>query len=144
MPTSGYLQSEQSALKAVDGERDRMEASSESRWYAVHTRARHEKVVAEELSQRDIESFLPLRETTSQWKDRLKQVQRPLFPGYLFARFPARKRRVDVLRLRSVVRIVGFNGEPQPIPDEQIQTAKTLVFSTLPYVGSTASDFLQS
>ena len=110
-----------------------MEPGSEARWYAVYTRSRHEKVVAEELVQREIESFLPFREVVSQWKDRRKSVQFPLFPGYLFARFPVRERRIDVLKVPSVVRIIGFNGEPLPIPDEQIQTVKTLVFSTLPY-----------
>lgn len=110
-----------------------MEPGSEPRWYALYTRSRHEKVVAEELVQREIESFLPFREVVSQWKDRRKSVQFPLFPGYLFARFPLRERRLDILKLSSVVRIIGFNGEPLPIPDEQVQAVKTLVFSTLPF-----------
>ena len=110
-----------------------MEPGSEARWYAVYTRSRHEKVVAEELVQREIESFLPFREAVSQWKDRRKSVQFPLFPGYLFARFPVRERRLDILKVPSVVRIIGFHGEPLPIPDEQIQAVKTLVFSTLPF-----------
>jgi transcription antitermination factor NusG len=54
------------------------------RWYAVYTKARHEKTAAELLWQKDIESFLPLREVLSRWKDRRKMVQFPLFPGYLF------------------------------------------------------------
>ncbi len=110
-----------------------MESGSEARWYAIYTRSRHEKVVAEELWQREIESFLPFREVVSQWKDRRKSVQFPLFPGYLFARFPLVERRLDILKLPSVVRIIGFNGEPLPIPDEQVQAVKTLVFSTLPF-----------
>ena len=110
-----------------------MESGSEARWYAIYTCSRHEKVVAEELWQREIESFLPFREVVSQWKDRRKSVQFPLFPGYLFARFPLVERRLDILKLPSVVRIIGFNGEPLPIPDEQVQAVKTLGFSTLPF-----------
>ena len=110
-----------------------MEPGSEARWYAVYTRSRHEKAVAEELWQREIESFLPFREVVSQWKDRRKSVQFPLFPGYLFAHFSVRERRLHILKVPSVVRIIGFNNEPLPIPDEQIQAVKTLVFSTLPY-----------
>lgn len=110
------------------------------KWYAVYTRSRHEKVVAEELWRKQIESFLPLREVVSQWKDRRKRVQLPLFPGYLFAHVPIRENRLDILKVESVVRIVGFNNQPTPIPDEQIQGVKTLVFSTLefdpyPYMG---------
>lgn len=101
------------------------------RWYAVYTRSRHEKVVAEELWKKQIEVFLPLHDKVSQWKDRKKTIQLPLFPGYLFVHAPLRDRRLDVLKVDSVVRIIGFNNEPVAIPDEQIQAVKTLVFSTL-------------
>ena len=51
------------------------------RWYALYTRPRHEKAVAEQLTRHQIEAFLPLREVLSRWKDRKKLVQLPLFPG---------------------------------------------------------------
>jgi transcription termination/antitermination protein NusG len=102
-------------------------------WYAIATRSRHEKAVAEQLWQKEIECFLPLREVLSQWKDRRKKVQLPLFPGYLFVHVPMKLRRLDILKVPSVVRIIGFNGEPASIPDTQIQSVKKLVFSTLLY-----------
>ena len=101
-------------------------------WYAVYTRARHEKVVAEELWLRQIESFLPLQERLSTWKDRRKLVQFPLFPGYLFVRTEMQSRGLDVLRVPSVVRIIGFNGVPEPIPAAQIKAVKNLVFNEMP------------
>ena len=104
----------------------------EVKWYAVTTRSRHEKVVAEQLWQKEIECFLPLREVLSRWKDRRKKVQLPLFPGYLFVHVPILERRLDILKVPSVVRIVGFNGEPASIPEVQLQALKRLVFSTLP------------
>ena len=107
--------------------------SSETHWYAVTTRSRHEKVVAEQLWQKEIECFLPLCEVISKWKDRRKKVQLPLFPGYLFVHVPIKERRLDILKVPSVVRIIGFEGEPVAIPEVQVQTVKRLVFSTLPY-----------
>ena len=101
-------------------------------WYAVTTRSRHEKVVAEQLWQKQIECFLPLRQVISKWKDRKKKVQFPLFPGYLFVHVPIQERRLDILKVPSVVRIVGCEGEPVVIPEMQIQAVKRLVFSTLP------------
>ena len=101
-------------------------------WYAVYTRARHEKVVAEELWLRQIESFLPLQERLSTWKDRRKLVQFPLFPGYLFVRTEMQSRRVDILRVPSIVRIIGLNGVPEPIPAAQIKAVKCLVFNEIP------------
>lgn len=102
-------------------------------WYAVYTRNRHEKVVAEQLSQKRIECFLPLRESVSHWKDRRKTIQRPLFPGYLFVRARMQECRLDILKVPSVAQIIGFNGCPAAIPEEQINAVKRLVFSTLPY-----------
>ncbi|MBI2159322.1 MAG: hypothetical protein HYU25_02840, partial [Candidatus Rokubacteria bacterium] len=58
------------------------------RWYVLRTRSRHEKVVRDQLVERNIEAFLPLYERWSRWKDRRKKIAFPLFPGYCFARFP--------------------------------------------------------
>ena len=102
-------------------------------WYAVYTKSRHEKVVAEELWHKVIEVFLPLRSVISRWKDRRKEVQFPLFPGYLFVNVPIRERRLDILKVPSVVRIVGYENKPIPIPSDQISAVRTLVFSELPY-----------
>ena len=46
---------------------------------------------------------------------------------------PIQERRVDILKVSSVVRIIEFNGEPVAIPEVQVQAVKKLVFSTLPY-----------
>ncbi len=100
----------------------------EQAWYAVHTRSRHEKVVAEELCKREIECFLPLAERFSKWKDRRKLVQFPLFPGYLFVLVSMRQRRLDIIKVPSVVRIVGFGNNPEPISKSPIQAVKELVF----------------
>lgn len=62
----------------------------EVNWYAVTTRSRHEKAVAEQLWQKEIECFLPLREVISKWKDRRKKVQFPLFPGHCQVNDPDR------------------------------------------------------
>ena len=106
-------------------------SSSERHWYAVSTRSRHEKVVAEQLWQKQIECFLPLREVLSKWKDRRKKVQFPLFPGYLFVHVKIQERRLDILKVPSVVRIITIEREPAAIPDMQIEALKRLVFSTV-------------
>ncbi|MFZ0996746.1 MAG: transcription termination/antitermination NusG family protein, partial [Candidatus Sulfotelmatobacter sp.] len=55
-------------------------------WYAIRTRSRHEKIVADQLERQSIESFLPLVKSTRKWSDRKKEVELPLFSGYSFAR----------------------------------------------------------
>jgi len=105
------------------------------RWYAVHTRARHEKVVATQLSGRGVETYLPLVEEIHRWSDRRKRVQVPLFPGYTFIHARGSAETVAaVTAVESVVRIVGTHPAGTPIPDEQIQTVHRLVSQNIPCV----------
>ena len=53
-------------------------------WYAIRTRSRHEKIVADQLEKQSIEGFLPLVKRTRKWSDRTKEVELPLFSGYTF------------------------------------------------------------
>ena len=92
----------------------------EARWYAAHTRANHEKRVAEQLQHRDVECFLPLYKSVRRWKDRRVLLQLPLFPGYVFVRLPL-KERLRVLEVRGVACLVGFNSHPIPIPAREIE-----------------------
>lgn len=102
------------------------------RWYAIRTRSRHEKHVREQLTRKGIEHLLPTVTRLSQWKDRKKEIEVPLFAGYCFARFPWRDR-LPVLQIPGVVNVVGGSTRPEPVPDEQIESLKTLMNSTLPY-----------
>ena len=89
--------------------------SQSSQWYAVYTCARNEKRVAEQLSLRSVEHFLPVYSAIRHWTDRSKELQLPLFRGYLFVRIALRDR-LQVLEIPSVARLVGFNGAPAPCP----------------------------
>jgi transcriptional antiterminator NusG len=109
------------------------DAALDPRWYAVRTRARHEKKVHAQFADRPgIDAFLPLRERRSRWKDRIKRVQEPLFPGYCFARF-RHPDRLRVLKAVGVVGLVGSGGEPEPIPDREIEAIRTLAGSRLSF-----------
>jgi transcription antitermination factor NusG len=96
---------------------------SEPHWYAVYTLSNHEKCVQGQLEQRSVESFLPLYETLRRWKDRKVRLQLPLFPGYLFVRIPLCDR-LRVLQIPSVVRLVGFNGTPVALPEEEMRALR--------------------
>ncbi len=102
-------------------------------WYAIRTRSRAEKRVREQLEGcPGVEVFLPLWDRWSRWKDRNKKVQFPLFPGYCFARFPYADR-LRILKTFGVVNLVGMKGQPEPIPESEIDAVRTLVQSTLRY-----------
>lgn len=95
----------------------------EPRWYAAYTRAQHEKRVAQQLEQRAVENFLPVYEAVHRWKDRRMRLQLPLFPGYLFVRLALRDR-LQVLQVPGVVRLVGFNGAPVALAEEEVESLR--------------------
>jgi len=111
-----------------------LEATETERWYALQTKARHEKVVKERLEKRGVETFLPTTTEIHRWSDRKKNVEVPLFSCYLFARLAATKMdRLRILCVEGVFRFVGQGHEGLPIPDEQIEAVRSLVVSQLAY-----------
>lgn len=98
-------------------------AVEEARWYATYTCANHEKTVTRQMALRGIESFLPLYNKISRWKDRRVAVQLPLFSGYVFVRM-ALKDKLNVLQIPGVVRLVGFNGVPAPLSDKEMESMR--------------------
>ena len=107
------------------------ESVEQSFWYAIQTRSRHEKVVRDQLAAKSITHLLPLWRKRSIWKDRVKHVEVPLFSGYLFGYF-ALQDKVAVLETVGVARLVGINGKPMPIPEEQIVAVRTMMEHRLP------------
>jgi transcription termination/antitermination protein NusG len=107
----------------------------ELRWYAVAVFARQERAARAALVDRGFEILLPVRDERRLYSDRIKQVQRPLFPGYLFARCCLdAARRVEMLKVRQVYDLVGRSPGGQrlaePIPDTEIDSLRKLTAST--------------
>jgi len=95
----------------------------EERWYAAQTCANHEKRVQEQLRQRTVEAYLPLYPSVRRWKDRRVRLEMPLFPGYVFVHLALRDR-LQVLQTPSVVRLVGFGGQPAALPEQEIDALR--------------------
>lgn len=96
----------------------------ESNWYALYTCPRHEKRVAEEAERRSISCFLPLYRSVRRWKDRRKELELALFPGYVFVQM-ALENKLRVLELPGAVRLVSFNGRPAAVPADEIETLQS-------------------
>lgn len=97
-------------------------------WYAVNTRPRYEKKVADALKIRGVNVFLPLFAEKHRWSDRRKIVHIPLFAGYIFVRLDsALESRIPVLRTPGVMGFVGVRGAGVPIPEDQIEAVQTLL-----------------
>jgi transcription elongation factor/antiterminator RfaH len=98
-------------------------------WYAVQTRARNEKVVAERLQEQGLSTFLPLVTEIRRWSDRKKKIELPLFSCYVFVRLVINnsQERMSVNRTNGVFGFVSMRGKAIPIPEEQIDALRTVV-----------------
>ena len=96
------------------------------RWFAIRTAPRWEVRASSELSQRGLETYLPLCRVKRRWSDRTKIIDQPLFPGYLFGRFQTADR-ILVLQAPGVKQILGTGNTPTPISQAEIDNLKALV-----------------
>jgi transcription antitermination factor NusG len=111
------------------------EASTQSRtkngglpWFAVHVRTRHETAIASFLEAKGYEQFVPLYKFKKRWSDRIKVLEAPLFPGYLFCRFDPQFR-LPILKTPGVIQIIGYNRIPTPIDETEISAIQTVIES---------------
>jgi transcription antitermination factor NusG len=103
----------------------------DTEWFAVYTRHQHEKVIADLLSMKGFEIFLPLYRVVHLWKDRKKQLNLPLFPCYLFVKADL-KRRLEIVTTPGVCCLVGASGQPSAIPASEIDPLQKAISGRLP------------
>jgi transcription antitermination factor NusG len=100
----------------------------ESPWYAIYTRHQHEKTVAQILTGKGFNTFLPLYATTHNWKDRTKALTLPLFPCYVFLKGGI-ERRLQIITTPGIYGLVSSAGQPAAIPDVEIEAIRRVVES---------------
>ena len=96
-------------------------------WFAIRVRYQAEKVVLAALLSKGHEAFLPLHTVQRKWADRVKSVDAPLFPGYVFCRFGADRWDVPVITTPGVIGIVRTGSVPAPIPQAEIESIQTVL-----------------
>jgi transcription antitermination factor NusG len=97
-------------------------------WYALHVRRRFEKVVAGMLRNKGYEGFLPVYRRERRWSDRIKQIELPLFPGYVFCKFDL-STRLQILTIPGVNAVVGFGKKIMPIDESELEAVRNLLKS---------------
>lgn len=97
-------------------------------WFALQVRRRYENTVATLLRGKGYEPLLPLYKSRRRWSDRIKELELPLFPGYLFCRFNPLQR-LPLLITPGVVQVVGVGKTPVPIDEAEMAAIETAVRS---------------
>jgi transcription antitermination factor NusG len=100
------------------------------RWFALQVRTRWESSTAVLLSGKGYQTLLPTYQTKKRWNGRLRQLNAPLFPGYVFCQFDALNR-LPILVTPGVIAVVGRGRIPVPVEDAEIAAIQTVVSSGL-------------
>jgi len=100
-------------------------------WYALQVKPRFEKVVARNLQSKGYEEFLPTYSSRRSWADRIKIVENPLFPGYVFSRFDASDR-LPVLTIPGVNSVVSVARVPRPVDESELDAIRMVVRAGVP------------
>src|ERR1700674_422894 len=100
----------------------------ESSWYAIYTRHQHEKMVAQILTSKGFNTFLPLYAASHNWKDRIKALSLPLFPCYVFLKGGI-ERRLQIITTPGIYGLVSSAGQPAAIADFEIEAIRRVVES---------------
>ena len=98
-------------------------SETKKNWYAVYTKPRWEKKIAQKLQEKGITAYCPLNKVTRQWSDRKKVVLEPLFKGYVFVQIEDEKK-WDARLVNGVLNYVYWNGKVAIIRDDEIDTIR--------------------
>jgi len=104
-------------------------------WFAILVRTSREKTANLLLENAGYECYLPISKYMRRWSDRMKEIETPLFPGYLFCRMNPHNR-LPVLMTPGVIQIVGIGKTPVPVAEEEIadiQRAGRSGLATMPW-----------
>ena len=136
-----HVQTVPSGVTQSAGELSAITLTEQPKWYALHTRPRHEKKVDIELQEKGVTTYLPLLTQVRRWSDRRKIIRVPLFSCYVFVNSMLDSAtRLRISNLWGALGLVGFSGQTLPIPDVQIESIRTLLANN---VGVSPHPFLK-
>lgn len=95
-------------------------------WYVVHTVARREKRVANEIADLGVEFFLPMYKTVRQWSDRRKKVELPLFPNYIFVH-TSENHRHALFSINEPIKFVSIEKKPVVVREHEIDVVRQIL-----------------
>ena len=96
-------------------------------WYVVHTHPKQEERTSSNLQAWGLETLNPrlLVSKCNQFTGKLTRVVKPLFPGYIFARFRFNDLYHRIRFTRGVHSLVCFNNRPAPVDEDIIDLIRS-------------------
>ncbi len=103
-------------------------STSTPKWYPVYTQPRAEKKAYQALTNKGIETYLPLHRQLKQWSDRKKWIEEPFIKSYLFVRITEYEQ-TEVLMTKGIARFIYFSNQVTSMPDRQVEELKLVMAS---------------
>ncbi|HVI46502.1 MAG TPA: UpxY family transcription antiterminator [Chitinophaga sp.] len=103
-----------------------MPHSNNDNWHVIYTYPNFEKKIYSELAKRNVEVYLPLYHVKRKWSDRIKLLEKPFFPNYLFVR-PVQERKYEILHIGGIVKYIAFDGRKVTVSDKEIGFIRSLM-----------------
>ena len=97
------------------------------RWFAFQVIPRHEAKVGSILAWKGHQYLLPTSRVRRQWSDRIKAIEQPVFPGYIFCTSQQSRLMGLIRSTPGIIRVVSFGGKPHPVSEEEIYAMQRLV-----------------
>lgn len=94
-------------------------------WFVLQVAPRSERRVASVLEYKGYQPLAPTYLSRRRWSDRIKTLEEPLFPGYVFVRTGGITSGL-MCSTPGVVRLLSCGGRPSPVPDCEIDAVRSL------------------
>lgn len=105
---------------------------SDPKWFVLNVRPNRESAVAAHLEAKGYYTFVPAYRRRRVWSDRIKVIDLPLFPTYVFCQFDPSVRMASVVTTPGFLRILGCGSTPAPVDEMEIRAIRRIVESRLP------------
>jgi len=99
-------------------------------WHVAYTMPKSEQKAFDLLQRAGITAFYPIQSVLRKWSDRIKRLELPLFPNYIFVRVTP-QRRFEVTGMDGIVRYISFGGKPAIVPVHTMESLKKMSGSVL-------------
>ncbi len=101
-------------------------SADQKKWFAVYTKFRSEKSVAENLRKVGIQTYLPLIESTKYYKSRKRTTVKPLINHYVFVKIDQAEY-LKTLQTPGVISFLKLGSSLISIPDQEIDLLRRIV-----------------
>jgi len=95
-------------------------------WFVIWAESRAEKKVEQRMAAMALSPWLPIVRERHRWSDRWREIERPLFPGYLFAR-AANANWYRILRTPGVLTVVKEGRNPALLADSFVTSLRNAI-----------------